>query len=689
MSLEERLAEELDAYQWDALDFFKPEIQHARISIQNLDDRDKRIVLSALEDDHLHHLFCGQYYYPGMEIPLFRAVVALQKTNKTSPKVSTLRERYFLSSLHSQYHYSKKEVPFWSVNKLLRAVKTLDPESTAQLHFAERLLEIPLAWYNIHTQPLMLITCLHDSQTTAIRLLDTFFDYGRRYMDDRLARVMESLSLIEEIPAEVESQLKKYLDVHHSGNKAQKRNLGFLVLTLLDYRLEKGVEYYHYFKNGGEQEKWDVILNERCDVKDIKYLLGALATSEYPVSEWTSFIQAVQIGRKRVLKKKNSGGWHALQTGSSVTGCVTLEELFEFLSFEIKEYSKVKMLGHGASGSTYLVHSDQLQKRFAAKIIDPQLVNPKEAVLLARLEGKDLENIVQMYHTSRKISTVNGEKRYTLIMEYVEGKTLDELMRDGKMPFKDAVSYGAQIINAIRGLRAHHITHRDIRPKNIIVKPDGNLKILDFGIATDEQEAEQKGNRRYGSPTILKTADDLFSFGLIWYEMTTGEHLVVLREDGQGSETHAQRVAELKSQMYEDGKLKEEWRRKIEEKYAPFNDEVHELLFRKDRPISIFFPDDPMVRIDNQTVRNNMKWLVISALEGTGDITQYMQAFSWLGAGKYFLTREELLSQVKELEGRVQELEQDLPGIPRLYSIKPLQEGEGELPNPIGEVLED
>ena len=243
-----------------------------------------------------------------------------------------------------------------------------------------------------------------------------------------------------------------------------------------------------------------------------------------------------------------------------------LLEIGECGQIKSPTYRATQKLGSGKGGTTYKAHSGTLMIDRAIKVIDPDKVNLNEAKLMSRLNRQDLENIVQLYEAGDNILTFKDQPRYAIVMEYVEGLTIKELIDKAKQEGKtsilldQALHYGAQLLNGIVSLRSHGITHRDLNPKNIKVTVDGIVKILDFGIATEEENPEPKDNRCYGGPS------DLFSWGLILYEMITGEHFIVLREEEMGTETHAALVLRRKAEIRtENGHLKEEYARKIQE----------------------------------------------------------------------------------------------------------------------------
>ena len=243
---------------------------------------------------------------------------------------------------------------------------------------------------------------------------------------------------------------------------------------------------------------------------------------------------------------------------------LSIEDLFECSSLHCPDTIFVKRIGQGKGGTTYKVYSENLQQYRAIKILHYKQLISSEATLMAKLSGQDLENIVQIYDAGKYFVTSGQERGYAIFMEYVDGKTLEEILKERKFSLSEVLDYSAQILNGIKNLRKHGITHRDLKPKNIKINTSGEVKILDFGIATDELHPEARNNQGFGVPKNME-ADDLISFGLLVYKMVTGEHLVdVPGKEGMGSDTYADAIDKAKQFLYQDGKLTEEYRKKIE-----------------------------------------------------------------------------------------------------------------------------
>jgi hypothetical protein len=272
------------------------------------------------------------------------------------------------------------------------------------------------------------------------------------------------------------------------------------------------------------------------------------------------FLLPAYLESREAERHKRAGKVYAtcLSNIENLTGIVghadekTVTNVKSLQRIQAQNYFPVSFLGEGASGSCYRIFSPDLGIYRTLKLMDPETVNPKEARLMAKLQGKDLENIVQIYSASENIATFEGEGRYAIVMEYVDGKLLSEI---DQLSQEGLIHYSLQLLNGIETLRKNGITHRDLNPRNIKINLRGILKILDFGIASDES-FEPKDNRRYGGN------HDLVSWALLTYNMATRDHLVLERGDLK-TESHAERVYLLKKEMVKNGKLKEEYAGKV------------------------------------------------------------------------------------------------------------------------------
>jgi len=206
-------------------------------------------------------------------------------------------------------------------------------------------------------------------------------------------------------------------------------------------------------------------------------------------------------------------------------------------------YRILKKLGQGGGGEVYLAEDTRLQRTVVLKILPRELVAEENArkrfMREARLASAlDHPNICTIY----EINEADG--LHFIVMQYAEGKTLRQVVANKPLDTESALSIAIQIADALTTAHERGIIHRDIKPANVIITKKGQVKILDFGLAKSfplptisgseaveatelTRQGAQLGTPAYMSPEQARAqpADhrsDIFSFGVILYEMVTG-----------------------------------------------------------------------------------------------------------------------------------------------------------------------
>src|SRR5690242_13721062 len=195
-------------------------------------------------------------------------------------------------------------------------------------------------------------------------------------------------------------------------------------------------------------------------------------------------------------------------------------------------YKIVRKLGTGGMADVYLAEDQELGRRVAIKILNDRHAADDSFVERFRREAKNAAglshpNIVSVYDRG------TAEGTYYIAMEYLDGRSLKELIVSrGPAPVKTSVEYARQVLAAVGFAHRHGIVHRDIKPHNVLVGPEGRLKVTDFGIARSGASQMTEvgsiiGTAQYLSPEQARGApvdqtSDLYSVGVVLYEMLTG-----------------------------------------------------------------------------------------------------------------------------------------------------------------------
>src|SRR5208282_4744556 len=148
----------------------------------------------------------------------------------------------------------------------------------------------------------------------------------------------------------------------------------------------------------------------------------------------------------------------------------------------LSHYRILEKIGVGGMGEVYLARDERLERDVAVKVLPHnELVDPsarkrlrKEAAALSKLNHPNIETLLDF-------ETVEGLE--FLVVEYVAGVTLSEMLGKDLMPEKEIARLGVQLASGLAAAHAQQIVHRDLKPSNLRITPDGRLKILDFGIA--------------------------------------------------------------------------------------------------------------------------------------------------------------------------------------------------------------
>lgn len=196
-----------------------------------------------------------------------------------------------------------------------------------------------------------------------------------------------------------------------------------------------------------------------------------------------------------------------------------------------ERYEIIDVVGTGGMSTVYRAKDHRLKRYVAVKVLKTEYSNDANFVSKFRVEaqasaGLTHPNIVSVYDVCED----NG--RYFIVMELVEGITLKEYINlNGRLTMDQALDFSMQIASGLEAAHEHHVIHRDIKPQNIIVSKNGNLKVTDFGIAkaatSNTMSTAGMGSVHYISPEQARGGysderSDIYSMGITMYEMVTG-----------------------------------------------------------------------------------------------------------------------------------------------------------------------
>ena len=211
----------------------------------------------------------------------------------------------------------------------------------------------------------------------------------------------------------------------------------------------------------------------------------------------------------------------------------------------LAQYLVEAAIGEGGMGAVYRAHDTRLHRKVALKVLRPEAFGDPGRLARLMREARSASalnhpNIVTIYE-------IGSDRGVDFIaLEFVPGETLARLLGRKGLPLRDALKYAAQIAAAVAAAHRAGIVHRDLKPANIVITPAGQVKVLDFGLAkgTGPAACEEPGSTAtmgpstdtgaiLGTPAYMspeqaegKTLDarsDIFSFGVVLYEMVTGK----------------------------------------------------------------------------------------------------------------------------------------------------------------------
>jgi CheY-like chemotaxis protein/predicted Ser/Thr protein kinase len=314
-------------------------------------------------------------------------------------------------------------------------------------------------------------------------------------------------------------------------------NLNPALRRLLGYPGKRGAPVYvplaELLYASEDRERFQRILTRRGEASHLKLrlasregqpvtvLINDLTLPDRP-PEVLSF-QVLPVGSPSSLKRALQGlVEHLLPSARDYLALLQMTPLLG------GRYEKVKKLGQGSFGEVWLVVDTEAlepERRFVAKIPFRKAANPKfrkEAAICRKLEPHP--------GVARLIDTLEDDGKLIIIQEYVEGQTLGDML-DRELPRPLMERLILQLIEVVAHAHKNRVMHRDIKPNNIVIQPNGALKLLDFGAAKmlgeKEISATMVGSRPFMAPEQImgqsERRSDIWAIGVLMYLLYTGE----------------------------------------------------------------------------------------------------------------------------------------------------------------------
>jgi eukaryotic-like serine/threonine-protein kinase len=222
----------------------------------------------------------------------------------------------------------------------------------------------------------------------------------------------------------------------------------------------------------------------------------------------------------------------------------------------LNSYQPVSRLGAGAMGEVYLARDTKLNRDVALKVLPAVFAADAEQIARFRREAQLLASLNHPHIAAIYGLEEDGSTR-ALVLELVEGQTLADRIAQGPLPLDEALPIARQIAEAVEAAHEHGVVHRDLKPANIKLRPEGTVKVLDFGLAKALERggaapvsaalaspatppaprgpAETRSGMILGTPSYMSPEQargrpvdkrsDIWAFGCVLYEMLTGRRL--------------------------------------------------------------------------------------------------------------------------------------------------------------------
>ncbi len=244
-----------------------------------------------------------------------------------------------------------------------------------------------------------------------------------------------------------------------------------------------------------------------------------------------TLIKPVLTGLRRWLSSSKTNG-NSFTPAMPRTQATMTNSTFSLINKTISRYKIIKVIGCGATGEVYLAEDTKMGRQVALKILSVRYT--ADPILKARfMQEASLAAAIIHPNIIKTFEVEEYENRPYIVTEYIDGKSLRDLIDHDDMAFDTVFDITLQISEGLRKAHQNGVVHRDLKPGNILIDNDSWVRIIDFGLAKTQEDLSltetgvTMGTPNYMSPEQIKDAKnvdrraDIFSLGVMVYEMIT------------------------------------------------------------------------------------------------------------------------------------------------------------------------
>ena len=303
--------------------------------------------------------------------------------------------------------------------------------------------------------------------------------------------------------------------------------LGSYNVIVLDYMLGRG-----------DGLEWLKVLKQRTDCPKILFLTGAgneIIAVRAMKAGADDYQRKQELTREKLIASLRELTASAVERTVSLDLAARMEAHSLGAKVRIPGIEVLHLIGEGGTARVYLASRENDDEPLVVKILRQEIVLNKNALERFMEEYAMVERI-QSRHVARIFSHGNYQNNVYLVMEFFEGGDLSKRLGGKPVPPPEALKFFRELMFALGDIHEKGILHRDLKPQNLMFRRDGSLAIVDFGIAKNIAAADRTGagevlgTPRYMSPEqvqgrALDLRTDIYSAGVLLYQMLTGKHL--------------------------------------------------------------------------------------------------------------------------------------------------------------------